>query len=232
MISRFEPTKFNVASTPRYFGNFAATVRSLELQTAVGARASLLSFICAFPLVDNLAVELFNDREDHREVMHPLPGPSFKEKLRLPDMSYGSVALVELLCALPLSFHTISVPSSGTGRLPQFVKFVIECGKTRRSLHIMIITHSMSSTHLSMICQWLKSAIQWVRCCQAALVQRYAWPSKRFGSQPSTQDTWSPSWLRSSLLSQRPETSQELFSMRVGPFGRKTAKRRGTAWMQ
>jgi len=164
--------------------------------------------------------------------MHPLPGPSFKEKLRLLDMFYGSVALVELLCALPLSFHTISVSSSGTGRLPQLVKLVIECGKTLRSLHIMIMTHSMSSTHLSMICEWLKSTIQWVCCCQAALLQRHAWPSKRFGSQPSTRDTWPPSWLRSSLHSQRPETSQELFSMRVGPFRRKKAERRGTAWMQ
>ena len=169
VISGLEPTKFDVTSTPRYFGNFAATVRSLELRTAIGAPASLLSFICAFPLVDDLAIELFNDREDREEVVHPLPGPSFKGKLRLLDMFYGSIAFVESLCALPLSFHTISVSSRGSGRLPQLAKLVTECGNTLRSLHIMMMTHGMSFTHLSMICQRLKSTIQWVCWCQPAL---------------------------------------------------------------
>ena len=160
VISGLETTKFDATSTLRYFGNFAATVRSLELRTAVGTPASLLSFLCAFPLVDDLAIELPNTRVDggnHGEVTYPPSVPSFKGELRLLDMFFGSIALVELLCALPLPFHTLSISSRGTGRLPQLAKLVGKCGKTLRSLHITRKTHGMISTYLSIICPRLRS---------------------------------------------------------------------------
>ena len=161
MISGLETTKFDVTSTLRYFGNFAATVRSLELRTATGAPASLLSFIRAFPLVDDLAIEYPDSGvgSGNNQVTHPPSVPRFKGILRLLDISYESTALVELLCTLPLSFHTISTSSRGTGRLPQLAKLVNKCGKTLRSLHITRNAHSMSSTHLSMICQRLRNTV-------------------------------------------------------------------------
>ena len=60
VISGLETEKFDAASTAHYFGHFAATVQSLELGTVVGTLASLFPFICAFPLVDDLAIELSN----------------------------------------------------------------------------------------------------------------------------------------------------------------------------
>ena len=153
VISGLETTKFDPISTPRYFGNFAATVRSLELQTAVGPPASLLSFICAFPLVDNLAVKFPNTTVggggNHGEATPPASVPSFKGKLRLLDMFNESTPLVELLCALPLPFHTIWVSSRDTGRLPQLTKLVSKCCKSLRSLHITKMTHGMNFAHPS-----------------------------------------------------------------------------------
>ena len=139
VISGLETAKFDIISTPRYFGNFAATVRSLELRTAVGAPAPLLLFICAFPLVDDLAVEFPNPTADSGKqggIVPPPSVPSFKGKLRLLDMFHESDPFVGLLCTLPLPFHTISVSSRDTGRLPQLAKLVGKCGKTLRSLHI------------------------------------------------------------------------------------------------
>jgi len=146
MISGLEMAKFNATSTPRYFGNFATTVRSLELRTAVGAPTSLLSFICAFPLVDDLAME-FPDAAagggNQGDVVHFASVPRFRGVLRLLDMFHGSNPLVELLCAYPLPFHTVSVSSRSTGRLPQLAKLVTKCGKTLRSLYITRKTHAV-----------------------------------------------------------------------------------------
>lgn len=147
-ISGLETTKFDAISTPRYFGNFAATVRSLELRIAIGPPAALLSFICAFPLVDDLALEFPTSGgaggENQGQVAR-LSGatPSFGGKLRLLDMINESYPLVELLCTLPLSFHTIRVSSGHWGRLPQLAKLTSKCGKTLRSLHITKKTHGM-----------------------------------------------------------------------------------------
>ena len=54
VISGLETTKFGATSIPHYFRNFTATVRFLELQTAVGATAP---FLCAFPPIDDLAIQ-------------------------------------------------------------------------------------------------------------------------------------------------------------------------------
>jgi len=155
VISGLEMAKFDATSTPRYFGNFAATVRSLELRTAVGTPASLLSFICAFPLVDDLAIEHPNPTAgsgNQGETTHHPSAPSFKGKLRLLDMFHESNPLVELLCTLPLPFHAIRVSSRDTGRLPQLAKLVRKCGKTLRSLSIARTTHGTTSTHPSILC--------------------------------------------------------------------------------
>ena len=153
-ISGLEAAKFDTTSTLRYFGNFAATVRSLELRTAVGAPASLLSFISAFPLVDDLAIKYPDPAAGdgkQGKVTLPSSAPSFKGELRLLDMFYESDPLVELLCALPLRFHTISVSSRETQRLPQLSKLVGKCGKTLRSLHITRRTPGMGFAHPSVL---------------------------------------------------------------------------------
>ena len=150
VISGLETTKFDAASTPRYFGNFAATVRSLELRTAVGVPASLLSFICVFPLVEDLAIEFPNATAggmNQGEVTPLASTPSFNGTFRLLDMFHESDPLVELLCALPLSFHTISVSSRYTGPLPQLTRLVSRCGKTLRSLHVARKTYGMTFTY-------------------------------------------------------------------------------------
>ena len=162
VISGLQTAKFDVTSTPRYFGNFAATVRSLELRTTVGAPASLLSFICAFPLVDDLGIQLPNvtvGSGNQGETTCPASAPSFKGNLRLLDMFYESILLVDLLCALPLSFHTIRVSSRNVGRLPQLAKLVSKCGKTLRSLIIARMTHGMASAHPSILCRRLRCTI-------------------------------------------------------------------------
>lgn len=145
VISGLETTKFDAVSTPRYFGNFAATVRSLELRTAIGSPAALLSFVCSFPLVDDLAIEfpacVSAGGGNEEEVVQVADGPSFRGKLRLLDMFHESYPLMELLCTLPLPFHTICVSSRDSGRLPQLAKLTSKCGKTLRSLHITKKTH-------------------------------------------------------------------------------------------
>ena len=152
-ISGLEAAKFDATSTVHYFGNFAATIRSLELRTAVGTPASLFSFICAFPLVDDLAIKYPNAAAggggNQGEVTLPASAPSFKGELRLLDMFHESDPLVELLCARPLSFHTISVSSREMQRLPQLSKLVDKCGKTLRSLHITRWTPGMVFAHQS-----------------------------------------------------------------------------------
>jgi hypothetical protein len=143
-IAGLKTPKFNATSTLRYFGNFAATVRSLELRTPIGSRASLLSFICAFPLVDDLAIEFPNVTAgggNQGEVAQFASVPSFKGNLRLLDMLDESNPLVESLCTLLLPFRTISVSSRSTGRLPQLANLVNKCGKTLRSLHVARKTH-------------------------------------------------------------------------------------------
>ena len=162
VISGFKAHKFDATSIPRYFGNFAATVRYLEVRTAIGTPASMLSFICAFPLLDDLAMEFpttTTGGSEIRKVMYSASVPSFKGKLRLLDMFYESNPLVELLCTLPLPFHTISVSSRSTGRLPQLVSLVNRCGKTLRSLHITRTTHGMTSVHLSVVYKRLRGTI-------------------------------------------------------------------------
>jgi len=151
-ISGLDGTKFDETLTVHYFGNFAATVRSLDLRTAIGTPASLLSFICAFPLVDDLTIKYPNPAGgggNHGEIMLPTSAPSFKGELRLLDMFHESDPLVELLCAFPLSFHTISVSSREMQRLPQLSKLVGKCGKTLRSLHITRWTPGMVFAHPS-----------------------------------------------------------------------------------
>ena len=148
VISGLETDKFDAASTVHYFGHFAATVKSLDLGTAIGTPASLFSFICAFPLVDDLAIELPNvvgGSVNFGEVARPPSMPSFRGKIRLLDMGSGSTPLVELLCTFPLYFHTIWVSSRGAGGLPQLAKLVNKCGKTLRSLHIARKTRGMVS---------------------------------------------------------------------------------------
>ena len=159
VISGLETAKFDTTSTPRYFGNFAASVRSLELRTAVGTPASLLSFICAFPLVDDLEIEFPSGRGIQGKATHLATVPRFKGKLRLLDLFQESSPLVELLCALPLSFHTIRVSSRDTGRLQQLAKLVRKCGKTLRSLSIARMTQGMISAYPSMLCRRLRSMI-------------------------------------------------------------------------
>ena len=156
VISGLETAKFDATSTPHYFGNFAATVRSLSLRTAVGTPASLISFICAFPLVEDLAIAVHNATAgggNQGEVTPLAPVPTFNGELRLLDMFHESDPFVELLCALPLAFHAISVSSRGMGRLPQLVKLVNKCGRTLRSLHITRRTHSMTFIHLAIFRQ-------------------------------------------------------------------------------
>ena len=153
VISGLSTTKFDAASISHYFGNFTATVRSLELRTAVGAAAS---FICAFPLVDDLEIELPSG--NNGEVMDLASVPRFRGKFRLLDMFCESSPLVETLCTLPLPFHTILVSSHSSGRLPLLAKLVSNCGKTLRSLHITRTTCSMTSTHPSLLCR-LKNPI-------------------------------------------------------------------------
>ena len=162
MISGLETARFAATSTSRYFGNFAATVRSLELRTAIGAPASLLSFICAFPLVDDLAIELPSTRTgvwNHEEVMHLPSVPSFKGKLRLLFAFRESISLMELLSALPLSFHTISVSFRDIREVPGLAKLIGKCGKTLRSLHITRETYGTIFPHLLITCQQLKGTI-------------------------------------------------------------------------
>ena len=152
VISGLETTKFDTVTTPLYFGNFVQTVRSLELLTAVGTPASLVSFICAFPLMEDLTIAFPNTTAsggDQGEVTLPAFAPNFKGKLKLLDMFHESDPTVELLCALPLPFHTISISSRATGRLPQLAKLLKKCGKTLRSLHIARKTHGKAFIHLS-----------------------------------------------------------------------------------
>lgn len=154
VISGLVMNKFDVTSIPRYFGNFAATVRSLELRTGIGAPASFLSFICAFPLVDDLTIQIPNTGDGTQgEVMQGATVPSFGGKLKLLDMFHESTPLVELLCTLPLSFHTIWISSRNTGRLPQLARLVSKCSKTLRSLHIKRKAHGTTSAHPSIIYQ-------------------------------------------------------------------------------
>jgi len=151
-ISGLGAAKFDATSTLRYFGNFAATLRSLELRTPVGTPALLLSFICAFPLVDDLAIGFPNPTAaggNQGEVTLPASVPSFKGGLRLLDMFDESDPIIELLCALPLRFHTISVSSRETQGLPQLSRLVGKCGKTVRSLHITRRTSGMAFVHIS-----------------------------------------------------------------------------------
>lgn len=147
VISGLEMAKFDAVSIPRYFGNFMATVRSLELRTAVGSPAAFVSFICAFPLVDDLAIEFPRNVTaggwNQGEVMQLATAPNFGGNLRLLDMFHESYPLVNLLCTLPLPFHTISVSSRDAGGLPQLAKLTSKCGKTLRSLHIRKKTHGM-----------------------------------------------------------------------------------------
>ena len=164
VISGLETTKFDPTSTPRYFANFAATVRSLELRTAVGDPASLVSFICAFPFVDDLAIEYpsaTGSGGNHEGVVDLASMPTFRGKVRLLDMFHESNPLVEFLCALPLRFHTIWVSSRDTGRLPQLAKLVTKCGKTLRSLHIIRKARGAVFTH-PLIPRRRLSTIQWV----------------------------------------------------------------------
>jgi len=171
VISRLETAKFDATSTPHYFGNFTATVRSLELQTAAGTFASLFSFICAFPLVDDLAIEFPNVTGGSGKdggVTDLTSVPSFRGKLKLLDMFHGSGPLVELLCALPLPFHTISISSRDPGRLPQLAKLVSKCGKTLRSLHIKRKTRGMTSRHPPLF-RRLRNPVQWFHWGHPAL---------------------------------------------------------------
>ena len=147
-ISGLETSKFDATLTAHYFGHFTATVQSLDLGTAIGTPASLFSFICAFPLVDDLAIELpslVGGGANPGEVAHPVSVPRFRGKIRLLEMVCESTPLVELLCTFPLHFHTIWVSSRGAGRLPQLAKLVSKCGKTLRSLHIARKTRGMVS---------------------------------------------------------------------------------------
>ena len=148
VISGLESSKFNATSTAHYFGHFTATVQSLQLGTAIGTPASLFSFISAFPLVDDLAIELpslVGGGANLGEVTRPASVPRFRGKIRLLDMVCESSPLVELLCTLPLHFHTVWVSSRDAGRLPQLAKLVSKCGKTLRSLHIARKTRGMIS---------------------------------------------------------------------------------------
>jgi len=150
VISGLETAKFDSTLVPRYFGNFTATVRSLELRTPIGTSTSLLSFIFAFPLVDDLAIEFPSTAVgggNQGEVTPPASVPSFKGKFRLLDMFHESAPLVELLCVHPLPFHTILVSCRDAGRLPHLEKLVNKCGKTLRSLHITRKTHGTAFTH-------------------------------------------------------------------------------------
>lgn len=153
VIHKLETARFDAASTLRYFGNFAATIRSLELRAPVGSQASLISFICAFPLVDDLTIELpaiiIGNGGNQQEVPHIAAVPAFKGRLKLLDMFHESLPLVELLSTLPLPFHTISVSSREAGSLPQLAKLTSKCGKTLRSLHITKRTHGMYSSRVS-----------------------------------------------------------------------------------
>lgn len=153
IITGLETAKFDATSTPRYFGNLAATVRSLELRAAVGPPVSILSFISSFPLVDDLDIQLPicvpADGESQGEDIQPTVNPSFKGKFRLLDSFHESYPLVELLCTLRLSFHTIWVSSRSAGRLPQLAKLTSKCGKTLRSLHITRRTHGECSIRRS-----------------------------------------------------------------------------------
>lgn len=162
VISGLHTTKFGATSIPHYFANFTATVRSLELRTAVGTADSFLSFICAFPLVDDLAIEFPNaigGGWNNRGVMNLASVPRFRGKLRLLDMFHESSPLVELLCAVPLPFHTISVSSRNPGGLPQLAKLVSKCGKTVRSLHITSRARGTAFTHSSLL-RRLRNSIQ------------------------------------------------------------------------
>ena len=148
VISGLETSKFDATSTAHYFGHFTATVQSLELGTVIGTPASLFSFICAFPLVDDLAIKLSGldgGGANLGEVTHPASMPSFRGKIRLLDMVHESAPLMNLLCTLPLHFHNILVTSRETGELPQLAKLVTKCGKTLRSLHIVRMTRGMVS---------------------------------------------------------------------------------------
>ncbi|KAF9783982.1 hypothetical protein BJ322DRAFT_889284 [Thelephora terrestris] len=140
VIAGLETAKFDAFSTPRYFGNFAATVRSLELRTPIGPPASLLSFISSFPLVDDLGIEypstVTAGGVSQEEFIQPVAAPSFTGKLRLLDILRESYLFVELLCTLPLSFDTISVSSRDWEGLPQLAKLTSKCGRTLRTLHI------------------------------------------------------------------------------------------------
>ncbi|KAF9649495.1 hypothetical protein BDM02DRAFT_3186255 [Thelephora ganbajun] len=159
VIAGLETAKFDAISTRRYFGNFAATVRSLDLRTVIGAPASLASFICAFPLVDDLTVKFPSATAgggNQGEAIHFASSPSFKGKLWLLDMFHESDPLVELLCTHPLSFHTVWVSSRDVGRLPQLAKLVNKCGKTLRSLHITRHSYGMTPTHPPILCLRLR----------------------------------------------------------------------------
>jgi hypothetical protein len=197
VIAGLATAKFDATSTPRYFGNFAATVRSLELRTAVGTIASLFSFIRAFPFVDDLTIQYSNATTgggNLGEATPPAPVPSFKGKLVLLDMLDESYPLVELLCTLPLSFHTISVGSRTTGRVPQLAKLVNKCGKTLRSLHITRKTwHCITFTILSILGLRLINTILQFRISQPVLPWLHAWPSKSFASPFFIQNTSLPS---------------------------------------
>ena len=104
----------------------------------------VLSFLCAFSLVENLAIafpKVTACGGTHREVMHLVSTPSFEGKFRLPDIFCKSSPFVELLCELPLRFHTVWVSSHDIGRL------VSSCDKTLRSLRITRRTHGVTFIH-------------------------------------------------------------------------------------
>ena len=148
VIFGLETSKFDATSTAHYFGHFTATVQSLQLGTVIGTPASLLPFICAFPLVDDLAIELpslVGGGANLGEVTHPVSVPSFRGEITLLDMARESTPLVELLFTFPLHFHTIWVSSRDTGRLPQLAKLVSKCGETLRSLHFAKNTRGIAS---------------------------------------------------------------------------------------
>ena len=112
-------TKFDPTSTPRYSGDFATTVRSLEFWTANGAPTWLHSF-SLLPLVGHLVIKFHNSRgngENHGEVIQHTPVPSFNGKLRPLGVFHEPTPLMESFCPLPVYLLTPRFPPT-TGRLP------------------------------------------------------------------------------------------------------------------
>ena len=118
VISGLETDKFDAASAAHYFGHFAATVRSLELERVVGTPASLFSFICVFPLADGLAIKLpslAGGSKNFKEVAHPVSVPNFRGKIRLLDMVSGSTPLWNRFALFPYDFTPYGFPLVGQG---------------------------------------------------------------------------------------------------------------------